>query len=149
MSRKISAHGRKLANGTAYAKGDALSTAVYRACKISQADRVLVMQPSLKAVESLRKGQCTHRQWAAMRAAIEVAQGIESQGVIKGLQAHLDSASQALNAIYERSIQSDGWTSGAVYAHELNAITEAVRLHKFQLDQLGRGELIDALNAIK
>ena len=149
MSRKLSAYGHKLKHGTARVKGDALSVAVYRACKISKADRAAVMRPSLQALEPLRKGQCTHDQWAALHAAIEVAQAIESQGIVKGLHAHFESARLALNAIHERAIRPDGWVAGAVYAHELHAVTEAINLHKFQLDQLGRGELIAALDSQK
>lgn len=149
MTRKLSAHGRKLQHGTAHVKGDALSVAVYRACKISPAARSLVLQPAIQAIEALRKGQLTHGQWAALKAAADVGLAIERLGVVKGLRDQFDGAMQSLEAVYRRAIRTDGWVPGAVYAHELTAITEAVHLHKFQLDQLGRGELIDALNAIK
>lgn len=145
--KKTTAHGQKKPRRERWAKGNALAVAVHRACKLSQEDRELVVAPGRRALAALREGRATHGEWVVLAAVVRVALAIEKQGIVNGLQEHLDSAKHALQAIYDRAIRPDGWVPGSLYAQELHAVTEAVRLHKFQLDQLGRGELIAALDA--
>lgn len=145
--RKTTAFGRKLKHGAGWAKGDAVSVAIHRACKLSPDDRELVVAPGRRALAALREGRATHGEWVDLATVVRVARAIEKQGIVKGLQKHFDGATDALQAIYDRQIRPDGWVPGSLYAQELHAISEAVRLHKFQPDQLGRGELIAALDA--
>jgi len=147
--KKTTAHGRKLARGTGWQKGDALSIGVYRACKIAPEDREMVVKPARLALDAMRQGRATENDWLMLASVVRVAQAIEKQAIVSGLQAHIDSARQALQAIYDRAMRAEGWVPGALYAPELHAITEMVRLHKFQIDQLGRGELITALDATR
>lgn len=46
---------------------------------------------------------------------------------------HFADARAALDAIRQRATRSGAWLPTALYAQELAAITEAVRLHEFQL----------------
>ena len=147
MTRKTTSNGQKQPRRERWVKGNALAVAVHRACKLSPEDRELVVAPGRRALAALREGRATHSEWTDLAAVVRIAQAIEKQGIVKGLQQQFDSAKTALQAIYDRAIRPDGWVPSALYAQELNAISEAVRLHKFQLDQLGRGELIAALNA--
>lgn len=138
-------HGRKPRRAR-WPAGDALSLAINKAAKPPAQDIASVIEPVQKAFQALREGVATEWQWSVLASAINVAQAIEKQGVVKGLHEHLYSAELALNSVYRRAMASSTWRATALYYLELDAIDTAVDLHKFQLNTLGRGELMRALD---
>ncbi len=147
--KKTTAHGRKLARGAGWAKGDALSVGIIRACKMPESEIAAVINPARESLQALREGRATETDWLNLTGVVKIGLAIEKLGVVRGLKSHFAAAHDALQAIYSRAMKSSRWTPGALHPAELQAIAEAVRLQKFQLDNLSRGELIAAMNAIE
>lgn len=117
-----------------------------RVALITPADLADVMQPLQAAFTALRQGMATEQQWATLASAVNCAKAIDKQGVVKGLASHLLAAELALQSIYNRAMAAGQWQPTALYFQELDSIREAIRLHKFQLQQLSTGEVIKALD---
>lgn len=117
-----------------------------RVALVTPADLATVMEPLQAAFTALRQGVATEWQWSVLASAMNCAQAIEKQGVVRQLAGHLHAAELALHAIYQRAMAGGQWEPTALYFHELDDISEAIRLHKFQLQQLSTGEVIKALD---
>ncbi len=70
-----------------------------------------------------------------------MAQGIEESGIVPGLHEYIASAVRAMASIRDQALASGAWRPTALYYYELDAIREAVDLHKYQLLQVTCGEL--------
>ncbi len=123
-----------------------LELAMHHAAKPTQEDLRDVLQPVQQAVKALREGLATEGQWSVVAGAVQTGLAIERQGIVRGLQAHLASADAALQAIYRRAKTSQAWRPTALYYQELEALQTFVKLHSFQIHQLGRREFIQAIN---
>ena len=121
-----------------------MNAALRRATRLTARERALVMDPTRAGVAALRQGVATYEQWAYVCSAIQVGLAIEAQGIVRGLQAHMQAADQALQAVYARvTAPAEGPTWGRATAlrfDELEAITDAVDLHDWQLQQLAAKE---------
>jgi hypothetical protein len=79
--------------------------------------------------------------------AIILAELIEKQGVVRGLSEPIADAACAVACISQRSDKADGHV-GPVLDHEISALHELVSLHKFQLEQISRGEYEKLLRSL-
>ncbi len=128
---------------------DNMAIALRLAAKPAPADRAEIMGMLASALKALREGVATELQWSVAAGSVSVARAIERLGVVRGLQEHLDSAEQHLQAIYNRAKRAgDGrWLRPTLYYQELDALQLFHELHTFQVDQLSRAEFIAALDA--
>jgi len=124
---------------------NAMQVVISRASRLTQAERAGVLQPARNGYAALRQGVATELDWAGCCSAVAVALAIDAQGVVKGLQGHLRAADQALHAIQQRAMASGTWQPTALYFDEMAAISEAIDLHDFQLQQLSLSELDAAI----
>lgn len=130
---------------------DTMRTAKMRATRLTAAERADVLKPMLDSFTALRQGIATEWHWTQVASAICVALAIDEQGIVRGLRAHLVAADVALLAIAERAKPDmDGaWKPTSLHYHELDAISCAIDLHKYQLEQLAACEFHRAVAAAK
>jgi hypothetical protein len=76
-----------------------------------------------------------------MHSTIQVAQEVERGGIVHGLAEHFDSAQAACEAYFARCLTGSAWHPSAVHFYELDALTTAIDLHEFQLQQLTAHEM--------
>ena len=128
---------------------DGMTLRDYFAAKPSKQDLEEVLQPLRDAVKALREGVATELQWSVAAGSVTVAQAIERHGIVRGLHEHITTAEQTLQDIYDRALRIGGgrYIRATLYFNEIDALNEFVRLHAFQLDQLGRAEMLAAMDA--
>lgn len=124
-----------------------LEIALHRAAKPAAADREEVLNMLRQAAQAWREGVATELQWSIIAGAVDVAKAIEHQGIVRGLSEHLNTATQALQAVYDRAMASGQWKPTALHYYELDAVQTFVDLHTFQVNQLGRAEFLAAVDA--
>lgn len=126
-----------------------MAVALHFAAKPAAADRAQVLGVLAAAIQALRQGVATEHQWSIAAGAVAVALAIERQGVVRGMHGHFRGIEQALQAIYERALLSGGgrWVRVTLYFNELEALADLLTLHTFQVNQLGRAELLAAIDA--
>ncbi|WP_237736666.1 hypothetical protein [Delftia acidovorans] len=76
-----------------------------------------------------------------MHSTIQVAQEIERGGIVHGLAEHFNSAQTVCEAYFARCRAGGAWHPSAVHFNELDALTNAIDLHEFQLQQLTAHEI--------
>lgn len=128
-----------------------LDLALHHAAKPAAADRAEVLGMLRRAIQALREGVATEHQWSIAAGAVTVALAIERHGIVRGLLEHLKSAEQHLQDIYDRALRTGGgrWVRVTLYYQELDALQTFMELHTFQVEQLGRAELLAAIDAAK
>lgn len=94
-------------------------------------------RPPRECEKRLRESVATEDQ----HTALLMAQGIEESGIVPGLHEYIASAVRAMASIRDQALASGAWRPTALYYYELDAIREAVDLHKYQLLQVTCGEL--------
>ena len=99
------------------------------------------MAPLQHSARMLREGVATEEHHQVLYTGLLIALRIERSGIVRGLQEHLDAATQAMDAIGQRARAGGEWRQTPLYYQELDAINTAVDLHAFQLRHLSRGEL--------
>lgn len=126
-----------------------MTLARHYAAKPSVEDRAEVLGMLRQALRALREGVATERQWSIAAGGVTVALAIERSGIVRGLDGHLKAAEQALQDIYDRALRTGGgrWVRVTLYYQELDALQTFMDLHTYQVRQLGRGELLAAINA--
>lgn len=132
---------------------ETLHTAVQGALKLDDAEINAVIAPMSAAVHSMRRGVGTFADWLSLAGAVNVGDSIERQGIVKGLAAELAAGRAALQAIADRISTADDiephWRAPTLYANEIAALTDLVRWHKYQLQNLSYSEFVAArTNAI-
>lgn len=100
-----------------------------------------MMAPVYAALTALREGVANEMQWMQLASSVNVAKAIEKRSVVHGLSEHLASAELALKAIELRAKTEGRWKAVTLYFHELDNVTAAINLHRYQLLQLSYGEL--------
>lgn len=126
------------------ARADNFSMVNARATRHTQAELQAILHPISDAHKALREGVASEMQWAVLNTAVIMALTIEQQGVVRGLAEHFRSADRALGGIHARAMATGEWHPTALYYQELDDVSEAVRLHAYQLEQLSAGELARA-----
>lgn len=128
---------------------DTMTLAKHFACKPAVSDREDVIDFLCQAAKALREGVATEHQWSIAAGSVTVALAIERQGVVRGLKEHFLTAEKALQHIYDRALHKGGgrWAPTTLYFHEIDALTDFVNLHSYQVYQLGRAKFIAAIDA--
>lgn len=124
-----------------------LDLALHRAAKPAREDRTEVLDKLNKAVAALCSGVATEMDWSVAAGAVAVAMAVERQGIVRGLQEHLDTAEQVLQAIHDRCSLPMMWLRPTLTIQEVDAIRLLAELHTFQIEQLGRAEFLAAIDA--
>ena len=127
---------------------DTLAVASHFAAKPSKQDREEVLQPLRDAVNALREGVATELQWSIAAGGVSVAYAIERQGIVRGLHEHIKTTEKVLQNIYDRALRIGGgrYIGATLYFNEIDTLTEFLKLHTFQVNQLGRAEMLAAID---
>lgn len=115
------------------------------ATRLTPAEISAAIDPLRAAARALREGVASEWDWSIVASAMNVAQAIERQGIVRGLQEHLRSAELALQGIQQRAMASGEWRPTSLYYQELDHISSAVDLHEYQLGQLAYSEFRQAV----
>lgn len=115
--------------------------ALMRATKQTPEDLESIMRPMRACLKAVREGVATQMQFEVLQSSLVIAEAIERSGIVRGLADHIASALQACAAIERRAIALGAWRQTALYFQELDALSTAVDLHEYQLQQLSAGEL--------
>jgi len=126
--------------------GNTMAIAMEGASVPSQADIDQIMTIIHKCHKALREGVATMGQWSILAGAAELGRQIERQGTVRGLDAYITSAHNALQSVFQRSNTGTAWRQSPLYFYELDAISTFIELHTFQIRQLSRSEIEDAVN---
>lgn len=128
---------------------DPMALARHHACKPAKEDRQQVLDVLSTAVKALREGVGTEMDWSIAAGSLALAQAIERRGIVRGLHGPITTAEQVLQAIYDRALRigCGRYIRATLYFNEIEALTEFVELHTFQIDQLGRAEMLAAMDA--
>ena len=102
------------------------------------------MKPSRLCLVALREGRASESHHCILHTVIALAEVIEEQGIVRGLQHYWEAADKALAAIWQRARAHGKWQPPVLRGSELTAITEAIDLHAWQIAQLSAGELASA-----
>jgi hypothetical protein len=104
-----------------------------------------VIEPMRRAADALRTGVGRWSDWVCLSSAVNISQGIERKGVVRGLADELANIYTALQAIGDRAGDTEAqWRHPTLYAAEITALNELVRWHKYQLQQLSYREYAQA-----
>lgn len=129
-------------------KGAAVNTmdmARNRASALTEAEIAFILEPALVGFDALRRGVASLHDWQCMAQLVTMAVAIEASGIVTGLSAQFAAARQALQAVRDRVMRDPArptWCANTTMrAEEITALDEALRLHRFQLQQLAAGEL--------
>lgn len=127
---------------------DTLGLALLFAAKPTKEDREEVLSVLRQAIQALRAGVATEHDWSVAAGSVSVAQAIERQGIVRGLREHITVTEQALQAIYDRAMRVGGgrWVRTALWFDEMDALANFLELHTFQVEQLGRAEMLAAID---
>lgn len=125
-----------------------MTLATHFAAKPAAADCKEVLDMLHSAIKALREGVATEHQWSIAAGAVQVSMAVERQGIVRGLQEHLQSADECLQEIYDRALRAGGghWVRVTLYYQELDALQTFQELHAFQMAQLGRAEFLAAVD---
>lgn len=127
---------------------DTLAVASHFAAKPSKQDREEVLRPLRDAVKALREGVATELQWSIAAGGVSVAQAIERQGIVRGLHEHIKTTEKVLQNIYDRALCIGGgrYIRATLYFNEIDTLSDFLELHTFQVNQLGRAEMLAAID---
>ena len=139
-------HGRKPRRPRWPANVNTMATAKARVALVVPQDIASVTTPLAAAFTALRRGVGSEWDWVQACSAINAAMAIEKQGIVKGLHGHMHAAELALQAISQRALANGHWQPTELFLQEIDDISEAIALHKYQLRKLSTGELIKALD---
>lgn len=109
--------------------------------KLTGEEVASIIDPVRECFAQIRAGTATEVHATVMHSTIQVAQEIERGGIVRGLAEHFDSALAACEAYYARGMTAGTWRPSAVHFYELDALTTAIDLHVYQLQQLTAGEI--------
>jgi hypothetical protein len=122
-----------------------LEVALHRAAKPTPSDRAEVLAKLADAVKDLCSGVATEFDWSIASGSLELALAIERQGIVRGMGEHLASIQEVLQAIYDRCRLPAMWLRPVLSMQEVEALRLLLELHSFQVEQLGRTELLQAV----
>lgn len=118
-----------------------LAAAKARATKLTAAEVSSTMQPARLSLDALRRGVATLDHHCIAHTAIAIAEAVEEQGVVTGLAHYWEAADKALATVWARAMATGAWRAPTLRGREIAAITEAIELHAWQIEQLSAGEL--------
>ncbi|WP_343740017.1 hypothetical protein [Delftia tsuruhatensis] len=109
--------------------------------KLTSKEIASIIDPVRECFAQIRAGTATEVHATVMHSTIQVAREVERGGIVHGLAEHLDSAQSACAAYLARCRAGGAWHPSAVHFYELDALTAAIDLHEFQLQQLTAHEI--------
>lgn len=124
-----------------WAKGNPLQVINRHGTHLTAAEVTSIIDPVRVCFAQIRAGTATELQATVLHTTLLIAQEIERGGIVRGLAEHIDSARVACEAYFARSISAGTWRPSAVHFHELDALSVAIDLHIYQLQQLTSAEL--------
>ncbi len=110
------------------------------ASKLQASDIKKILETINLSAKALREGVATELQWSIVAGAIDLANAIERQGIVRGMHEHLASADAALKSIHARATAAGPWKPATLHYFEIDTMSEFVNLHAFQLKQLSLAE---------
>ena len=125
---------------------DTLRLAIFGAAKPAPEERAEIMDKVSQAISRLSDGSASEHDWSVVSGALSVADEIEKRGIVRGVQDQIDRAAAAMQRIYDSAWSSGAWGCNPPGAEDIEAIQEFEAIHKFQIDQLSRGELLDVID---
>ncbi len=125
---------------------DANGMAINRTALLDDAERARILQPLQAAFVNMRRGVGTYDDWTQLASAMNVAQAIEHQRIVRGLHGHLHIAELALETIQRRAREDTASRYPyALYLNEIDVLQTAIDLHAYQIGKLSRAEYTNAL----
>lgn len=124
-----------------------MGLALHRAAMPTQADRDQILKMLRDAVHTLCAGRGSELHWSIAAGALKVAKAIEERGIVRGLSEHLANAEAVLHVVYSRSMTDGNWREPALWSVEIEALRLFLDLHEYQVNQLGRAEMLAAIAA--
>ncbi len=124
-------------------KGNPIAIALQGASVLSAAEVKTIIAPAKDALERMRQGIGTLRDWQHLASAVNISKAIERQGIVRGLAGHLKAAESALAHIHKRAEdEADSPYPYALHLGEIEVLATAIELlFDYQLRQLSRREL--------
>lgn len=110
------------------------------ATRLTPPEIASVIDPLRAAARALARGVATETDWEKAAGSMSIAQGIERQGVVRGLREHVHGAEIALREIQRRAMASGTWLPPELHVEEIERIDTAVELHEYQLQHLSYSE---------
>jgi hypothetical protein len=126
-----------------------MSLVVRKVTRLTAHELGLVLGPIESSLTALREGVASELEWSLLASAVEIALAVEDKGVVRGMRGHIEAAERALQGIKLRAMATGEWLPTALYYQELDDVTAAVELHRFQLEQLSSAEARKALDLAK
>ena len=125
---------------------NAMDVVRYRIAALTHAEIADAMTPVEDGFRALREGVALFEQWQQVAQSVTLALVIEESGIVRGLEGHLQLARSSLEAIYTRVTQQSSWGKRTtLHFEEINALREALDLHRFQLQHVSAQELTEQL----
>jgi hypothetical protein len=124
---------------------DPMGLAKTYAGRLTAAEVGQVMAAVQDGFRALREGVATEAQWGVVTSALNIADAIELQGVVRGARGHIQAAQQALAGILRRAMATGTWHPTALYYQELDDVRTGIDIYDYQLRQLSYGEYQRAL----
>lgn len=141
MTRKTTAYARKRAAGHAARRGDGISITRMHNTRLTRTEIARIMLPCWVALQAVREGRITYKQWVVLCTAAHVARAIEDLGVIRGQREIIDDAERALDDIGQRcGATASAWKPKACTGPAITALADLVSAHSRQVHELTYGE---------
>jgi hypothetical protein len=142
---KTNAHGLRIPR-VARALVDPIRHAIEGAAKPSAANIKQIVQALELAGNAMREGVATAGDWGVIAGALDMSIAIERGGIVRGLMGHFEASQRVLQTIHDRAMATGQWQRTALWYYELDELATFIDLHTYQLGQLSRGELEQALD---
>ncbi|MBW8469835.1 MAG: hypothetical protein K0M67_16340 [Thiobacillus sp.] len=126
-----------------------ITVALNAATLLNTSERQQVMAPLTSAMDALRRGQSTERQWLHLATCAQLGMCIDDQRIVTGLRDHFKAADLALCHINERAMTTGTWRAPTCYGHELATLETMITLYEFQISKLAAGEYRRAIALAK
>lgn len=105
-----------------------------------------IMKQPMASFNMLRQGQASRDDWNQICQALNVGEALCELHIGDNL---LDAFHQGHEALHQIALRMLGGRSSTCYAHELAAITEALDMHKIQLQLCTQAEFSRAIVRVK
>ena len=125
---------------------DPIRHAIEGAAKPSAANIKQIVQALALAGKAMREGVATAGDWGVVAGAVDMAIAIERGGVVRGLMGHFEACQHVLQTIHDRAMATGQWQRTSLWHYELDELVNFINLHTYQLQQLSRSELEQALD---
>lgn len=104
-----------------------------------------IMKEPLASFERLREGRASREDWNQICQALNVGEALCEFNIAND---HLDDFHKGHEALHQIALRMLAGKSSTCYAHELAAITEALDMHKIQLQFCTQAEFSRAIKRV-